>query len=297
MADYRSYGSINFWTRSSDLRNLGQCPMSWLLGRLYKPTVDKGYFFFGTGLHLGVQRALEGDTLERATEIAVQEVIDLVNESLDAGREVEWTKKRPVHQWVGLATEMMSQWWTDVMPPEGEPIKGMPTQMPFYRDREPIALEFTTNTAEINGVTTEIDSIWKRTAGVPGYDIVDWKTGSTQKSDSLQLWLYNYATRHTPGSPLEGVEAEDVGMWFHHLAFSKLQQADPYPGDDYMLRVLEYSQRQRALIAEDGFAPCKPDWYCNYCQSKSICPVVGTGDLTKIIADAKMAPAELVRPE
>ena len=297
MADYRSFGTINYWTRSTDLRNLGQCPMQWLLGRLYAPTRDKGYFYFGTGMHYGVECALKGATLEDATLEAVGMIHDLLNESDEAGRPVDWTAKRPESEWYDLTNQMMSQWWTDVMPPEGEPVKGMPTQMPFYRDREPIALELTTNTAAELGVTTEIDSLWVRKVGVPGWDIVDWKTGTTAKSDSLQLWLYNYASRHTPGSPVEGVPAEDVGMWFHHLAHSKLQPADPYPGDEYMRRLLSYSQRQRALIHEDGYAPCKPGWYCNYCQSKEICPVVGNGDLTKIIADAKLAPAELARPE
>ena len=297
MGDYKNFGTLNFWTRSTDLRNLAQCPMSWLLGRLYEPTRDRGYFHFGAGIHYGVECALKGATLEDATAEALYTIGGLLDGSARAQRPVDWTAKRPEAGWYDLTNTMMAQWWTDVMPPEGEPIKGMPGQMPFYRDRKPVALEVTTNTAEVMGVTTEIDSIWERTVGAPGYDIVDWKTGSTAKSDSLQLWLYSYAARHTPGSVIEGVPAEDVGMWFHHLAFSKLQPADRYPGDDYMRRLLEYSQRQRALIHEDGFAPCKPDWYCNYCQSKDICPVVGNGDLTQIIADAKLAPAELARPE
>lgn len=297
MADYKSYGTINYWTRSTDLRNLGECPMKWLLTRLYPPDRDKGYYHFGTGLHFGIECAIRGATLKEATDEALLEIVRLITEAKKAGRPVEWTSKRPEEGWTDLAEEMMSQWWIDVMPPEGTVLKGMAAQMPFYRDREPIALEFTADTNMGAGVVTEIDSIWKRKTGVPGYDIVDWKTGSTAKADSLQLWVYNYGARHTPGGPLYGVKPEMVGMWYHHLAFSKLQPADRYPGDDYMRKLLIYSDLQRQLIHSEGFAPAKPDWYCNYCQSKMRCPVVGTGNLTTIMEDAKIAPVEITRPD
>jgi len=297
MADYKSFGTINYWTRSTDLRSLGQCPMSWLLGRLYEPTRGKGYFHFGTGIHYGVECAIKGATMDEATMEAIKLTNELIKADEDAGKPIDWTKKRPEDGWQVLAAVLISQWWTDVMRPDGEVMKGMPTQMPFYRDREPIELEYTTDTAPEMGVTTEIDSIWERKVGVPGYDIVDWKTGSTAKSDSLQLWLYNYAARHTPGSPLVGVGPEAIGMYFHHIAFSKLQEAEAYPGDDYIDALLYYSREQRHIIHEGGFAPCNTDWYCNYCQSQPICPIMGQGDLHTIAEAAKVAPAELARPE
>jgi hypothetical protein len=242
-----------------------------------------GYFHTGTAGHKGFELQLDGATLADATQAAVTMLHELL--AAEGDKPVRWTKKRPAEDAEQLVIEHQAQFRDAVIDPKN--------RIKPYDEIEPIALELTTD-AGYPPVVTQIDSIWQ---GDNLYCIVDWKTGATAKAKPQQLWLYNYAARHTPHSPIHGLPAENVEMWYHHVAFSKIQRVNDYPGDEYMEALLAASREQRQQIHKNGFAAANPDWYCNYCLVREYCPVMGDGVLSLIADAVKAAPVEYKRPD
>ena len=260
-------GIVNLWSRATDVTTLTECQMKYALSRLYDRDAETGYFISGTAGHLYASERLEGATPEAAWEVAELYMIEELRLAAANGKEVRWTKKRPAEDAFETLRELCQRWESDLGP------------LYFDQGWHPVGIEHTT-TAEVDGVpvSTQIDSIWMRDNGT--YQIVDWKFGATAKANPMQLHIYGWAARHCSTSPIYGVPAEYVGLVFHHTAFSKQQEVD-FMSDPYVVALLQWATRQKEDMVKTGFAPAKPDWYCDYCLYQSHCPIYD-GDLTEI---------------
>ncbi len=287
MADTQTpLGSINLWTRSTDVRTLQECPAKYLLGRIYPRDNDAGYFILGTAEHGFAEDTLNGMSLDDALENWAS-VIALEIENTDLP--LHWTKRRTADTVYDDLDRMSRKFYADVI--EGG--------MYPYDEIELCATELTTKAKVPRGraaIHTQIDSIFYFAKEGGRWAVVDWKSGATAKASPQQLWIYSYSARRTPGSPVYGVEASKVELWFHHIDFSRRQMVTNYPGDRYIEGLIRWTEDQKIKMVETGFAPVCPDWYCDYCQQQSQCPAFG-GSLTKMMKAGTLLKLETKQEE
>jgi len=274
-------GALNLWHRSTDVTTLLECPAKYALGRLFDRDAEAGYFAFGTAGHLYFHKRLTGSTPDEAWGAAVDSLASFIEGALSAGVEARWTKKRPESGAFDELRSIVGKWEADL-------------EFIYYGEGwECVAAEFPARVDD-SGVragdrvaVTTADSIWRRG---DEWRIVDWKTGSTAKANPLQLHIYSWVLRHDPKSPIYGLPPERVGLFFHHAAFSKLQNAAPYPGDAYIEALLDWATSTKERMVSEAFAPAHPDWYCDYCLYRSGCPAWGGNleDLRQRLASASL---------
>lgn len=275
-------GTINMWHRSTDITTLLECQAKYALGRIYEPDAEAGYYGLGTAFHLYPSERLSGSPVEAAYQAAEDSLVGFFEAAERSGRETRWTRKRPEESAFQTLRELCERWESDLVP--------------MYSDQGwvPVGVEFQgrlrgepRDEGQTDSVVTTIDALWQRGSE---FMVVDWKSGSTAKANPIQLHIYSYVARHDPVSPLYGADSDRVGLFFHHVAFSKQQDAAPYPGDGYVRGLLEWASHTKGAMRAFGFAPAKPDWYCDYCLYQSKCPAFGGGlaDLTAKLGSAKM---------
>lgn len=276
--------TINMWTRSTDVRDLLECQIKWLLKRLYPPDFLPTWNPLGTVIHAGIYDVLIGNAdLEDAINGAKAVAAKMLTENPNLP--VRGTKKRTPQTIDKDIDRMLRKWWQAVIVGEVEEYQSL--------DLDSAEGEVVVNVpAETMGtmapMRTTIDAIIPLSdASEVFYAIVDWKSGATAHADPLQLYTYLYAARHDPNSPLYQVNPSAVELWFHHLDFGKIQRAEDYPGDDYIREMLRWTEATKRSMRETGFAPPHPDWYCDYCTVKSHCPAFG-GDLRSVARDARL---------
>ena len=281
-------GTLNMWHRSSDITTLMECQSKYLLERMFGRDADAGYFINGTAAHGVAEDVLQGGDLDEA----IDEWRQWAAEEIAASDEVRWTAKRPAEEADDLIVTLAQKWHAAVIEPE--------TRInPYSQGITCAQVELHTRAPSPGGlIHTQIDSVWSvdnpdAPFGEDGtWIIIDWKTGATAKANPVQLWVYMYAATHDPDSPLYWVDPDIIELAFHHIAFNKVQYVNDYPGDTWMERLFEWAEEQKIAMSEYGFAPAKPDWWCDYCLVSSKCPVKG-GDLDVMMEAAMMASLEL----
>jgi len=268
--------TINLWTRSTDVSTLQECQMKYLLGRLYDTDDDASWFAFGSAVHKGIETFIDSNTtLAVAKKIAANY---LYNELESFTGRVRWTKKRPEEGVFERLGDLLDKWYDDF---NDDPYLGM----------DSVATEFKIHTPIPNTDTSLVTTVdWLADyAGVPV--LVDWKSGATAKAAPLQLQIYAWGATHDARSPFYGMDANDLQLWYHHVAFSRDQTVE-YPGDEYVESVLQWAVGQKERIMESEFAPARPDWYCDYCLYQSKCPLFG-GKLAQVKYDLSQAAIEI----
>ncbi len=260
--------SLPLFNRSTDTRT--DCWARWFLEKFYEDDIpDAAWFFLGTGLHHAIEMAITEDvSLEEMIEIAINQIADAIHANATT---IMWSKKRPEEKWPEVVRELCEKWWSDVHPTSEKRMKR------YNEFQWPPEVEFEIYVGDLH---TTVDAIFTSNDG--SFEaIVDWKTGSTAKAQDLQLWVYAYGLGEMEERPEElwkGHNPMYREMWFHHVAFSKLQEAKEYPGDEVIALILEATtQKKLSEIYEPN-----PDWYCNYCRVQDKCPVFG-GEIRPLI--------------
>jgi len=284
--------TIPIWTRSTDIRDLLECQMKWLLKRLYEPDFLPTWNPLGTSIHHGIYRVLvEGIDIEEAIESAADLINELLANGVNRGLLIQGTKRRTEATIFADAERMIRKWWQAVIVGEVEVYQSL--DLDKAQGEVKVTVPAGTN-GSMAPLSTTIDAI------IPLDDrtdvecaIVDWKSGATASANPLQLYTYLYAARHDPNSPLYEVAPERVELWFHHLDFGKIQRAENYPGDDYIRNMLRWTEATKRSMRDTGFAPAHADWYCDYCTVRSHCPA-WSGDLRSITRDARMTTLDFV---
>lgn len=284
--------TLPVWTRSTDIRDLLECQMKWLLKRLFDPDFQATWFPLGTGVHQGVYDILiEGSTLEAA----IEDTADLINEMLAAatatGIPIRGTKRRTEATIFADAERMLRKWHDSVMKAGVSEYANLDLASAMGEVVVSVPAE---KIGGVGSMRTTVDAI------IPLYDrtdvdyvIVDWKSGATASAAPLQLQTYLFALRNDPNSPLYQIEPSRVEMWFHHIDFSKIQRVDDYPGDDYIKTLIQWTEATKQRMRDTGFAPAHPDWFCDYCTVRSHCPAWGAS-LGNVVRDARVLVLDFV---
>ena len=133
-------------------------------------------------------------------------------------------------------------------------------------------------------LATEVDAIFEAaTAAAPfGQEvaIVDWKTGSTAKSHPSQLHTYAYGGRREGWFPQD---QQWLGAFFHCEA-QKLQVVSPYIGDEQVEAWIAGMFALKNQMLDSGSPIYNPDWWCNYCQARDLCPANGGSESYEQVA-------------
>lgn len=284
--------TLPVWTRSTDIRDLLECQMKWLLKRLFDMDFQATWFPLGTGVHKGIYDMLAGNGELEAT---IEGVSDLINEMLAAavatGLPIRGTKRRTTETIFADAERMLRKWYASVMEAGNREYAAL--------TMENVSCEVVVSVpAEAIGglapMRTTVDAIFPLHDQTDvDYAIVDWKSGATASASPLQLHTYLFALRNDPNSPLWHIPPERVEMWFHHIDFSKIQRVENYPGDDYIRTLIQWTEATKQRMRDTGFAPAHPDWYCDYCVSRSHCPAWGA-NLGNVTRGARMLTLDFV---
>ena len=85
-------------------------------------------------------------------------------------------------------------------------------------------------------VRGRIDAVYRvhRDDGLPGYDVVDWKTSRRETADPLQLAIYRLAW-----AELMGIDPERVGAAFYYVRTGDVVRPDDLPGRDRIVELLD----------------------------------------------------------
>jgi hypothetical protein len=83
---------------------------------------------------------------------------------------------------------------------------------------------------------------------------------------------------------------------FYHVDHEKWQPVYDYWGDATVYHQIQHMHAVKKTIVEELVVSASPDWWCNYCQSKGVCPVMGEGDWKSVFARLETA-TKLETPE
>lgn len=258
---------LNAWARSSDVRGLLRgCQLEWA-GTLLahdEQKRDNINFALGTAFHTIPEEVLAGGM---DIESAIENSIHVLDAEIAGFGDNPISGKRSVNPNI-LARNldrMGRTWYEDVV------LSGRFAGFD-------VAVEY--DVVIENQLYTQLDAWYSTTDGDGEHAIVDWKSGTSRRSDSLQLWVYEYGLR-TNGTISED---ETVTGWFYHAWDGHWQQADPYPGNAVIAVMLnETFERKSKLTSQLPVAI--PDWYCDYCAIQdSLCPAFNNGSWEKVAA-------------
>jgi hypothetical protein len=265
------------WNRASDIRNFvlnGGCDLGWLLNHLYPEDAPTAVWFIkGSAIHKGVELAIiNGLSFDEALYEANVYKLQLLYEKDEQGV-IESSSNRS--QRGGLkdldsAIERVLAKWFNTVPPDA------PNRMHWYEDydwppRTEHMIEVDERPMSSAALYTEVDAIFEGGPEHKPTAIVDWKTGNTKTAAPSQLHIYRYGMEHEGG--WEFNDSKAVG-WFHHLDHDKIQVVEPYLGHTVVRHWLEAAAAAKVDLVEEGNIVASPDWYCNYCPVKDLCPVL-----------------------
>ena len=263
---------LNGWARSSDARTLlRHCPMDWALSLLAhdEQKANNINFDLGTAFHTIPEEVLAGGMdIESAITHSVTVLDDLL--ALHTTETATISGKRSVNPMI-LARNldrMGRQWYADY-------------QASMFTSWD-VAVEY--DVVVPNVLRTQLDALFSH-KNSNEYAIVDWKSGTSTRSDDLQLWIYLWGLRKN-GTISDDA---DVDLWFYYPWHGEWKKAARYPGDSVIAEMIEETY-QRKLVgmryddgAACGFTPI-PDWYCDYCSVQGLCPVYNDGSWAKVDA-------------
>jgi len=242
--------------RSSD-RQLLTCPARWYLANAYPyNTLTPIWFIRGNAIHAAIESIIaEGLTLDEGLELGATILTDGIGEGVDL-----WSKTDPDPETAIYNTATcIRTWWQQVHPVSEE-------RADIYKTLDwPPRVEVKLTAF---GAMTRIDAVFRLTGEPRTVVLVDWKTGAS-KSDDTQLWIYQRLIE-------EQHQVKVHAAWFHNILQGKIQQANPYPGDDIIHSTLG------AMLALRGAGHYPPlhGWYCQYCEAQDMCPIQpGDSDL------------------
>jgi hypothetical protein len=248
-------GTLNLWSRSSDIRSHKECGLRPALSLLWpEPLPQAIWFAVGTTIHWGIERACATDeNIYHIIDLSIQYFDDIVRNA--RGGFIE-TKKRTVHGASKEISDALLQWYRDVHPASDE-------RMEFYNELEwPPLVEVKFHG---DGFAGEVDAIFTR-KDYGTQVIVDWKTGGSKKADESQLHFYHYGLSHA--SNISDYDNPAFEAFFHHVNHSHLQEAGDYYGDNVIEGLLYFTY----AVKTAGAYAAKPGWYCDYCECYSVCP-------------------------
>ena len=263
---------LNEWARSSDVRTLlRHCPMDWALSLLAhdEQKANNINFDLGTAFHTIPEEVL---TQSMGIGEAIQHSIHVLDELLAKHTEgvpiISGKRSLNPNILARNLERMGNQWWTDY-------------QDSTFVDWE-VAVEY--DVVVPGMLRTQLDALFSHRSGKE-FAIVDWKSGTSTRSDDLQLWIYLYGLRKN-GTISDDAE---VGLWFYYPWHGEWKKALAYPGDAVIAEMLEETrQRKHVGMRYDsgsacGFTPI-PGWYCDYCSVQGLCPVYNNGSWDKVDA-------------
>lgn len=282
MSDRQARGSdaptIPLYSRASDIRTMvlnqgcdGQLLLRWLYdGEL----PDAVWFILGTAAHTAYEQAiLEDLDLDATLDVAHQDKKMMRLMAKEHGIIESGSKraKRSLDTLDDDLTLVVTNWWQNVMPDGERRYK----KLDEY-DWPPLVEHniVVKPRGRAGNLYTQVDAIFRHSEQKFGEEtlIVDWKTGSTAKSHESQLHVYAY------GGNKEGWRPPHqwlVGAFFHAAA-EKWQWVPDYVGDEVVETWIRRTHQAKIDTLEIG-PVYAPDWWCNYCTSRSVCPVMGDG--------------------
>jgi hypothetical protein len=275
---------LPLYSRASDVRDLADCPGKWALSYLYSPELpEMGWFILGDAVHFTIEAAII-DKLSEEEALAEYQV-RFVKRIMDAEGPIQWSSRRDQAQSKATGEAAISTWFKMTQGPDRDPILNGYEE---YPQPEVLLSVSKGKFGEVPAyaIRTEADAIYPPAWGSIRESplIVDWKTGSKAHAKSLQLHLYYYAGRKAGIIP----DYASFHGAFFHLAQGKVQKADPYPGDDVIEAMIQYVEGMKGLM-RDGKVLFRPDWWCNTCRAKSVCPIEGQGNLEEVQRKLKKA--------
>ena len=255
-------------TRSTDISTMETCPGRFVLS-LYHDHDEAHASFFGLGsaLHETIENTILLDwDLKRAIKNVKAKVRTFLAEARRSERRIIETSKRGMDTMLSDAERMIINWFNHVHP-DGD------DRHPIYDDYMwPPKVEQTfERTAESAGtqypVWGSVDSLF--TGKVANkWMIVDWKSGTQKQRSDFQLNFYRF------GLGMAGPDDH-----FHHLDRVRknaiVQQADPYPGDPEMARLITETEQIKLGILDGEIPDFTPSFLCPYCPVQEYCPVEG----------------------
>lgn len=258
---------LNGWARSSDVRSLLKgCPLEWAATLLAhdEDKRDNINFDLGTAFHTIPEEVLAGGM---DIDSAIEHSIHVLDELLARHKSDDpISGKRSLNPKI-LARNldrMGRQWWDD-------------WQHSGFSKHWDVAVEL--NVVVDDLLRTQLDCLLT----MPDTDlftIIDWKSGTSKRSDSLQLWVYEWGLRRNGTIPDDG----HVESWFYHAWDGHWQKADPYPRGSIIEAMLEETFVRKSTMTS---APpvAIPSWYCDYCAVQySLCPAFNDGSWEKVEA-------------
>ena len=266
--------TLPLYSRSSDIRNLalnGGCEGQWALTNLLDGQLpNTTWFALGTAVHDAIETAILDD-LSRDDIIGYAEAS--LHVELGDGNVMESVSKRAKRTKASMwddCRRIAGRWWDDVYP-------GSPTRNKLFDKYEwPPKVEYNIKLKRRPKLFTQVDAIFTSKDQKFGEEIatVDWKTGSKAHSDPAQLHTYHYGGRREKWIP---EHQNDYIGFFWHVDHGKAQHVDGYYGDETVEQWLWRTDALKKIVVESQLPVYSPDWYCNYCQAKQVCPVKGNG--------------------
>ncbi len=260
-------------TRSTDISTMETCPGRFVLSLYHEhDEAHASFFALGTLLHEGIELAITHD-LDQAYMCAVwlPDQVGMILKGWEASdRRVIETTKRGIDSLFDDAQRMMVNWFNHVHP-DGD------DRHPIYDDYEwPPQVEQTFERSAASAGTQypvwgSVDALFRKpwpSSDPREWVIVDWKSGTQKQRSDFQLNFYRF-----------GMGMGDTPAHFHHLDRVRknaiVQQADPYPGDPEMARLITETEQIKLGILDGEIPEFTPSFLCPYCPVQEFCPVEG----------------------
>jgi hypothetical protein len=261
-----------------------QCPGKFVLQNFNEQDqIPAVFFLLGTRLHEAIEVAINMDLDEDWALRHINAAIDRDLEQLDAAPLILESSKRGVDSMREDATRMLRQWYRTVHPDSRKRL-GPYSKMNWPPQTEVEWMRLPDGQFKYP-VWGSCDAVFTNQAGEPV--IVDWKSGSSRQrsSDQIHFYMFGYGAR-------EG--------WFHHLdriqERSVIQHADPYPGDEAIVQRIVAVESIKESVVAGSYPRFVPDWHCNWCPVRTVCPADGDVRNRDANADALRRALRLAKP-